>query len=157
MKVLPGLSYCYPFHLCPLFFIFPLNFIYKKETTQGLWTTGRPFTIILVRCKPLETLELSGDRICLTFEQDLSHCSMGMRAEKGLLYRHRLLVIDNCSNPGERWWCLGLTRVDSIDMMKMAVIIYLEEVLNELTDRLDVPCRKKRRVMDVYNTFGLTN
>lgn len=38
----------------------------------------------------------------------------------------------------------------------MAVITYLEDVLSELTDRLDVPCQK-RRVMDVYKTFGLTN
>lgn len=42
-------------------------------------------------------------------------------------------------------------------MMKMAVITYLEEALSELTDRLDVPYQKKRRVMDVYKTFGLTN
>lgn len=39
----------------------------------------------------------------------------------------------------------------------MAVITYLEDVLNELTDRLDAPYKKKRRVMDVYKTFGLTN
>lgn len=30
----------------------------------------------------------------------------------------------------------------------MVGIIYFEEALNELIDRLNVPCKKKRRVMD---------
>lgn len=35
----------------------------------------------------------------------------------------------------------------------MAVIIYSEELLNELTDRLDVPCKKKEKSHECLRDF----
>lgn len=37
------------------------------------------------------------------------------------------------------------------------MIIYSEEAVTEFTDRLDVPSKEKRRVMDDYKTSSLTN
>lgn len=39
----------------------------------------------------------------------------------------------------------------------MVGIIYFEEILNEFVDRLDVPCKKKKKVMDDSKTSGLSS
>ena len=39
----------------------------------------------------------------------------------------------------------------------MVGIIYLEAALNEFIDRLDVPCKKKGRILDKDKTSGLSH